>query len=451
MSQIVLARTMRMRLPRARFGVIAVVLSAFGYLANPTQAESVPLDYLLGDPERHIDSGDKRFSHFTTPAGFATANIMVEPVQIGADYGFRMSNPVTGAIVTAPGVGIADFQFTFNVQVLDPQKEILAVGLSMVATTPLGGFAEIVERIWDPNQSVLLGQVAVDSNNLSTLYPLPQPYPQLHIDKDFLVAGTADNGASIISMTQVFPQTPEPATLALVGCAAALLVRRRRLSKALPAVAGLAFLAASVSSPGIVTAASLQSLVTGGGSFDSGPLTFSDFTWNIDTTASQGSYFADWANIDVSPRVMNGKDGLRIAGGISALSLTFPDSQFHATLTYKVKAKQPILIHAIDLGFNGRATGAAASAAVTETVRVSPGGSVAGTTDVHSPSLLTNTTVLASNLDEVWITKQIDLLGGTSGTATISIIDQAFSVVPEPATLAILGVFFAAVQRRSRP
>ncbi|HOL27514.1 MAG TPA: PEP-CTERM sorting domain-containing protein, partial [Phycisphaerae bacterium] len=446
------ARPQHLWLARAATGTPAIAFLLLNCLAIPASAVTVGLDYLLSDPAHYLDSGDKRFSNFTVtalPGTINTADIEVEAIQQGSDYGFRMAGTLGGPIISAPAGGFADFVLTFNVQTLDPQQLIQGVGLSIEAAAPPGGWAEVVERVWDLNQSVLLGTLAVDTINTTDQLQLPQPYAQLHIDKDFLVIGTVSDGASISSMVQVFPQTPEPATLALLGCGAVLLVRRRRLSTLVPALAGLTFVTAIALSPATADAAVLKDLIDTNGSITFGNLTFSDFGWSIDTVTSQGNYVADPARIDVSGRTLNGMDGLRFSGGMAAIATVNPDSQLHARITYKVTATPPFLLHDVELGFNGRTT-LDGSAVVLEEVR-DASDALLGSAFVQALSPLTASAILSADVQSAWITKQIDLWGGQSGTSTISIIDQAFSVIPEPSTVAAIGLgTFILLQIRRR-
>jgi len=167
--------------------------------------------------------------------------------------------------------------------------------------------------------------------------------------------------------------------------------------------------------------------LNGGQSLTVGGSTFSDFT--ITVTGSLDPNLADY-------KVLTLSDGFRIAGGFKAVDA----EQGDMLISYDVSAGTSSPVNDIRLTFNGFAVGPHSGANVAETLS-SNGSSVAsanvfsiagGTTQLVDTQTFTPQTSFS-------VDKDILVKAGSGGLATISFIDQEFSVVPEPSSLVLAG------------
>jgi len=240
---------------------------------------------------------------------------------------------------------------------------------------------------------------------------------------------------------------------------------------------------------GLVGSAQATTLadLNGGQSLTVGSLTFSDFT--VTVTGSLDKNLADYQVIPLS-------DGFRIAGNISA----FNGQQGDMLVSYDVSAAPGFAVDDLTLKFNGAAVGAHSGATVSEDLFGS--GPTVNPLDTSNSDLIASALVfktgsgLSQKVDHVTFApqtsfevekdilvtagpgktsggggdndqgndndqgkgkgkdkddkdrdwdhhgKDLDLCDrdhGKGGFATISFVDQRFSVVPEPGSLALLG------------
>lgn len=181
-----------------------------------------------------------------------------------------------------------------------------------------------------------------------------------------------------------------------------------------------------------VGTASATPINTAGLSITVGDKTFSNFTCNIIGGGLFGP--ATCGTIDVTG-IATDPLGLRFQSGFAATS----NSNVDVLLGYKVTVNNPSQkINAIDLLFNGSFFGLAVTS-VTETAF--SGATPVGQVSVSNPPLkLFDTMPLTGAFSTLNIMKDILLLAGNGGLGTISFIDQRFHQVPEPGTLALVGL-----------
>jgi hypothetical protein len=160
-----------------------------------------------------------------------------------------------------------------------------------------------------------------------------------------------------------------------------------------------------------------------------GGLTFSDFT--ITVTGSLDPNLADYSVLTLS-------DGFRIAGGFAAVDA----EQGDMLLSYDVSAGTSNPVDDIKLAFNGFAAPPGSHSTATVSEDVSAGGNSIGSANVFSndsglsQKVATATFAPQTNLS---VDKDILVKAGSNGLATISFINQEFSVVPEPGSLLLMG------------
>lgn len=183
-------------------------------------------------------------------------------------------------------------------------------------------------------------------------------------------------------------------------------------------------IALAAAGPRDATALTLADLGAGA-SFAAGVLTFSDFEITI-----AGDLSADLADYPVQVLA----DGFRVGGPLSA---ALGDAGT-VLISYVVSAPDEWIVGARLLA-PGVAVGAGAQAFVAETL-LDGGGDLLGALFAFalpgSGGLPLDTTSFAG-VSEVQVAKSIHVESGTF--AAIPLVDQRFSVVPEPLTLVLLG------------
>lgn len=134
--------------------------------------------------------------------------------------------------------GFRSFEFGFDVEVLEGPLRIKDNEL-IVEFGPVthNGGAQVFEGVLDANGDLLvekivdcLGETACANRTFSTTRNF-SPQALIHVEKTILLqAPDGGSGVQILSITQRFSQTPEPASLLIVGAGlgALLLFRRRR-------------------------------------------------------------------------------------------------------------------------------------------------------------------------------------------------------------------------------
>ena len=149
--------------------------------------------------------------------------------------------------------------------------------------------------------------------------------------------------------------------------------------------------------------------------------------------------------------------------GTSGLEFSFDwtaagvDNAIESTITYRVQSAPAI--DRVGLFFDGDVPpgneGAGTEAGVTETIRTL-GGAVLGTLNVFDDGAGPGADNNADFLDlappqgDLDVTKVIAVSSDGPGTATISIVDNTFRQVPEPASLGLLGLGGVMALRRRR-
>jgi hypothetical protein len=170
--------------------------------------------------------------------------------------------------------------------------------------------------------------------------------------------------------------------------------------------------------------------LNGGQSLTVGGLTFSDFT--ITVTGAINPNLADY-------KVLTLSDGFRIAGGIGV----FDSEQGDMLVSYDVSAAAgSAAVNDIRLAFNGAATGVHSGATVSEDLFGIPSGDPIASASVFQTGGGSSQKVDSVNFapqTSFSVEKDIFVKAGSAGFATISFVDQQFSLVPEPGSLVLLS------------
>ncbi len=419
-------------------------------------AYAVPLQSLI-DNNDVIVEGDKLFYNFdvvVTGMGTYAADptqIEVNGITVGNDYGLRFDTATGAPILSAGPNSFVDVLLSFDVAVLNPLYGIAEIDLAFAGSAPAEGFAQVVETARSVLAVVAHTSVQVPGGPTSVTVPLPELYSTLHVIKDMVAVGGLTEGSYITWVEQLFPQEiPEPATLSFLALGAVVLLRPRKLARmatkaSVPAI--VVFLTVSMlAAPGRVHAVPLEQIIDDGQSILVVDKLFDNFTFSVSGT---GGYIANPAAIDVAPVSMGDEIGIRFAGLLAARSNLVPDSAVTVTIGYDVTVVDPKLwIHDISLVFNGMATDPTGYARVTETVYY--GNTPVGSASVTTPSPLNDHDLFDGAFKKLHVEKTIELYGGARGFTTISFIDQTFSQIPEPATVALLGLALPLLRLRRR-
>ena len=207
----------------------------------------------------------------------------------------------------------------------------------------------------------------------------------------------------------------------------------RKFFRALAGVAALTLVAGVASADPLAASTVLTS----------GPLTFTGFTATINGT---GSYVPTTASSISVSSLTTGQPGIQFTGGFDAFGA---GSSGDVALSYVASASPGTMINDIFLGLSGAVLVGNSNVSVTECAYADAahtmllGGNCLQVTD--PPPVLTGELTLGGNYSTVYVTKDINFNAqscagvGCPPQAGLSIIDQRFSTVPEPGTLALFG------------
>ena len=207
----------------------------------------------------------------------------------------------------------------------------------------------------------------------------------------------------------------------------------RLLFRALAGVAALT-LAASFASADPLAASTVLT---------SGPLTFTGFTATINGTGSYSPTTVSGMSVDA---LTIGQPGIQFTGALDAFGA---GSSGDVALSYVATAARGTMINDIFLGLSGAILVGNSNVAITECAYANAahtvllGGNCLQVTD--PPPVLSGELTLGGNYSTVYVTKDINFNAnsctgmGCPPQAGLSIIDQRFSTVPEPGTLALFG------------
>jgi hypothetical protein len=163
-------------------------------------------------------------------------------------------------------------------------------------------------------------------------------------------------------------------------------------------------------------------------------LTFSNFNYTGTGTGTASPYPA--TSIGVLSFSNGPNSGIELAAGFSVGAGGVQDM----ALTYTVTAAPGTTITDADLVMSGITTGDG-TATVSETLTNAATGALIGSLGVSAGGAQSQMINFAG-VTSINVLKDIDLNGGVTGSASISIIGQGFSTgsVPEPTSMALLGI-----------
>lgn len=205
---------------------------------------------------------------------------------------------------------------------------------------------------------------------------------------------------------------------------------------------GLMLVMSSLGWAGACTADSLQTYLTGSNSTCSiDDKTFSTFGYS--STGSGGASAVPASGVNVIPCLGNtgasqcvlympaGEEGFIFTGSWSA---PVSGESLDAAITYKITTTGSI-VDALNLfgGFGGSGTG---GATVDETASAFPGSLHL----VFPPGTTSSDSITFAPVSSVIVTKDIAVTAGTSGSGSLSFVENGWSQIPEPRTVSLLAI-----------
>jgi hypothetical protein len=178
----------------------------------------------------------------------------------------------------------------------------------------------------------------------------------------------------------------------------------------------------------------LSSLI--GSSATVGDLEFSNFGYSVNPSGSPPSA----ADVSVSPfTTIPGETGITFNGAFTAP----PGKTVDYAITYKVTTTDGTVINDAFLSQGGFVTTGGGSAFIGETIFDATTGKLLSKSpfQVFSPGQAVDTTSLVPPSSSILVDKDITVVGGSTGSTTFfSFANQGFSTVPEPVSMALMGI-----------
>jgi len=241
------------------------------------------------------------------------------------------------------------------------------------------------------------------------------------------------------------------------------------LSLCIVAIIGWGASASNAAAVPLPANATLQDLINlnASGGVQVGNFTFSDFSFTP-TTGSPTNPAPTASQVSVSTA-----PGPNVGLTFNSFWESVPGGNQDGIIRYAVQVSQGNVIDQVNLGFNGAAPvpGPGTNASVTETVSTllttgnnvptGPGTAIGQLTVTNNTSTGATTTnnsslTLASPQQGVFVSKDVQVVSGANGIATISWVDNTYHstaggpIIPEPASIALFGVVGAAFLARRR-
>jgi len=229
---------------RIKHSAVCKVLSMVCVLATPQIATAIPMSDLIGGGE--IIVNDKRFFNWSwdvnSSIDLSAINITGLTHSGCSAPGPGLNYNDVGNTLNIDAGGVLNFHFSYDIEVLNPNCQIVDNSLSLVsyARNPLGNIT--IEEMVEDISGALIGTKEVFARyNPTTGFGETQfedelqfdPRSSLHIEKWITLdcSNCSGLGIDLIEFEQRFSQVPEPAILALMGLGLTGIGYRRHLSK----------------------------------------------------------------------------------------------------------------------------------------------------------------------------------------------------------------------------
>lgn len=184
----------------------------------------------------------------------------------------------------------------------------------------------------------------------------------------------------------------------------------------------------------------LATLIDNSLSVQIGDKVFGDFAFSYFDYGAPDTDLAA-SNVVVKALSNNFGFGLQFQEPLFALNTKTKDVEFKYTAMVATNSSD--LISGMLLGITGNAGGAGTGTVAEDAFSDTWGGTLVGSLAAAVPSPLSDTNSLTPALTKLWIQKDVQVSGNNGGGgsfATITILDQTFSQIPEPSTVLLVGL-----------